>query len=308
MEQNKPSVSVIIPAYNAADVIRRAINSVLLQKFQNFEAIIVDDASEDDTRNVVKTFADPRVRYIRHEKNRGASSARNTGIQRAEGTYIAFLDADDEWDPRKLEIQVAELESRSDEWVAVHCAREDENGTFGKLRDLLAPVIGTENRDATKEGREEVAGELLSLNIKTGSSTLLVRREAVEAIEGFDSGFRRHQDWEFLIRVLQYGKIAYIDRPLVVKHDSGSPDPEVFEQSKELLFSKFSKEITELESVGFEITATQRIHLAKVYIENGQIRKGFNRLPKNEIDIPTFMGLMWSLSAGIVHIVRAYWA
>ncbi len=98
----KPMVSVIIPTYNRAHVLGRAIRSVLDQTYQDFELIVVDDGSSDHTGEVVATFADPRIHYLRHEKNRGAAAARNTAIKTAQGEYIASLDSHDEWLPEKL--------------------------------------------------------------------------------------------------------------------------------------------------------------------------------------------------------------
>src|SRR4030042_5052103 len=105
-----PTVSIIIPTYNRAHLVMRAINSVLDQSFQDFEIIIVDDASRDNTEKMVSGIRDKRIFYIRHEKNRGGSAARNTGIKQARGEYIAFLDSDDEWLPEKLEKQLKVLE------------------------------------------------------------------------------------------------------------------------------------------------------------------------------------------------------
>src|SRR2546429_9117536 len=106
-----PKVSVIIPTYNRAEFLCSAITSVLNQTFHNFEIIVVDDASQDHTREVMNSLGDKRIRYIRHEKNKGVAATRNTGLVNAKGTYIAFLDDDDEWLPEKLQKQFNLLES-----------------------------------------------------------------------------------------------------------------------------------------------------------------------------------------------------
>jgi glycosyltransferase involved in cell wall biosynthesis len=102
----KPTVSVIIPTYNRAHLIGRAIQSVLKQTYQDFEVIVVDDGSIDNTEEVVKKIQENRVYYYKHDKNKGGSAARNTGISLAKGEYIAFQDSDDEWLPEKLEKQI----------------------------------------------------------------------------------------------------------------------------------------------------------------------------------------------------------
>ena len=106
-----PKVSVVIPTHNRAGFLQAAIQSVLNQTFQDFEIIVVDDASEDQTTEIVRSFSDPRIRYMRHESNKGQGASRNDGIRQASGEYIALLDDDDEWLPEKLAKQVALLDS-----------------------------------------------------------------------------------------------------------------------------------------------------------------------------------------------------
>lgn len=108
-----PKVSVIIPTYNRARYLHRAIQSVLDQRFPDLEIIVVDDASTDDTAQVIEGFRDPRIRYFRHNTNRREAASRNTGVQNAVGDYIAFLDDDDVWLPDKLAIQVNLLDISS---------------------------------------------------------------------------------------------------------------------------------------------------------------------------------------------------
>src|SRR5215468_5764628 len=102
-----PRVSVVVPVFNRPIAVARAINSVLVQTCQDFEIIVVDDASTDDTAAAVASIRDSRVRSIRHDRNRGGSAARNTGIEAAGAPLVAFLDSDDEWLPSKLERQLA---------------------------------------------------------------------------------------------------------------------------------------------------------------------------------------------------------
>ena len=129
MMSSNPSVSVIIPTYKRAHLVTRAIDSVLNQTFSDVEVIVVDDGSPDNTEEVVRGVVDGRVRYIRHEVNRGlAAAGRNTGIAMARGYYIAFLDDDDEWRADKLEKQLEAIKS----YDAVLC---------GALVDGLRPKI-----------------------------------------------------------------------------------------------------------------------------------------------------------------------
>ena len=120
-----PAVSVIIPTYNRAEFLRLAITSVLNQTFQDFEIIVVDDASEDHTHEVMNNLNDKRIKYIRHEVNKRVSAARNTGVLHSSGDYIAFLDDDDEWLPSKLQRQVALLEDSTSTCGGVYTLRID---------------------------------------------------------------------------------------------------------------------------------------------------------------------------------------
>lgn len=113
MIEEEPTVSVIIPTYNRAHTIKRAILSVLNQTYQGFEIIVVDDCSTDNTREVIEKFGDKRIRYIRKKANKGAAAAGNTGIKAVRGEYIVFLDSDDKWLPNKLDEQIKVLKVTS---------------------------------------------------------------------------------------------------------------------------------------------------------------------------------------------------
>ena len=108
MRETRLQISVVIPVYNRVHLAKRAIESVLCQSFRSFELIVVDDGSTDDIRGIVENFADPRIIYARQD-NKGASAARNYGIDLARGTYISFLDSDDIYLPRHLETAMAAL-------------------------------------------------------------------------------------------------------------------------------------------------------------------------------------------------------
>ena len=116
-----PTVSVIIPTHNRSQLLKRAIGSVLNQTYSKLECIVVDDASTDETTEVVASFNDDRIRCFRHKINRHASAARNTGIRHSKGELIAFLDDDDEWMDGKLEQQVNLLQKSPQNIGLVYC-------------------------------------------------------------------------------------------------------------------------------------------------------------------------------------------
>src|SRR6478736_2185706 len=118
-----PAVSIVIPAYNYAHYLPETIASVLAQSFARFELLVVDDGSTDNTKAVVQALKDPRIRYV-WQPNRGLSAARNTGIAECRFNYVAFLDADDLWQPDFLECVMAEYSRLEPEYALVATATE----------------------------------------------------------------------------------------------------------------------------------------------------------------------------------------
>ena len=277
-----PTVSVVIPTYNREATLPCAIESVLAQTFEDFELLVIDDDSTDDTADVVDRFDDARIRYLSHGRNEGGSAARNTGIERATGTYIAFLDSDDEWLPTKLERQVDRLESRPAEWVAVYCGYHvQRHGTTRTLRTLLRKVIGSASTRHGKEGGRELIRDVLMIQLPTGgASTLMVRADALDEIDGFDETFERHQDWEFLIRLLRVGKLAYVNEKLMVKHETAPPPTAAVERTKRKYFETFEAEIERTEAAGNDVTGQHRFDLARRYFREGEFRKGIAYLDR----------------------------
>lgn len=197
-----PEVSVIIPVYNQAQFIDKAIKSVLKQSYQDFEIIVINDGSTDNTEAIVKGFIDFRIRYICHKNNSGVSEARNTGIRLSRGKYIALLDADDEFLPEKLDMQVKLLRNEPFD-VGMVCAwsfNMDKNGDCISKRNL-----------PRKEGY--IFEDLLSTN-PISVPTVLIRKECFKKIGLFDSSLDGQEDWDMWIRVAKYYKFSLIKIPL----------------------------------------------------------------------------------------------
>ena len=159
-----PKINIIIPTYNRADLLPRAIDSVLKQSYRNWEAVIIDDGSTDETEKVVKRYTDTRIHYIKHKLNPGIPAARNTGIKKSKGKYIALLDSDDEWLPQKLACQIKAFKNES-----YNCGVVYTGGYLVKNNKdkLTKSVIVSPNNFYEK---------ILFKNI-VGSSTVLVKRE-----------------------------------------------------------------------------------------------------------------------------------
>ncbi len=205
-------VNIILPTYNRAHLAGRAIKSVLEQTYQNFELIIVDDASSDNTADVVASFDDARIRYIQHTHNRGAAAARNTGIKASQGNFIAFQDSDDVWEPEKLDRQMVAFERSSLKVGVVYTGfwrmqgqeRTQYPPRFRKWVHLLP----------TQRLEGDIHQALLGGNFITTQATL-VRKVCFNEMGLFDEQLPRFQDWELWIRLSERYHFKYIDAPLV---------------------------------------------------------------------------------------------
>lgn len=295
-DDSQPTASVILPTYNRSEVIGRAIESVLGQSFDDFELIVVDDCSSDRTEEIVQSYEDPRLEYISHELNRGGSAARNTGINNSVGEYIFFIDSDDTWHPTKLSRQIKYIETQPEGTVAVYCLVERTEGfkkhARSKLRSLLpiGPAI-TEG----KEGDKEIIRDILRMRFQLGgASTLGVKSDVVRQIEGFDESFERHQDWEFLIRVLKRGKISCVDERLVEKYDSGSPSAEVYDRAKTRFLEKFREEIERQNLDMAKVVTIHRYNLSKRYLREGQYKKAFKRAPFTKMGLFKYLSFIYA--------------
>lgn len=281
-----PTVSVVIPTYNRAEAVRRAVDSVLAQTLDDLEVIVVDDASTDSVCDTVEGYDDPRLRLFRHETNRGGSAARNTGIEHARGEYVAFLDSDDEWHPEKLERQVDCLRSRSAEWVAAYCGFERvRHGEYRRVRELLSSVVSPHERVGLEGGAELIDDSLLLNGVSTGGmSTVIATREVVEAMGGFDASFERRQDWEFRLRLLRHGRLACVDEVLVYKHQSGGgPAAETVERASWRYLDTFSEDVARLERAGYDPVGVHLLEVAGSYYAEGSFVRGTELLRRSRV-------------------------
>jgi len=211
-----PRVSVIIPSYNRAHVLLRAVDSVLNQSFTDFELVIVDDASTDGTEALVAGLTDARVRYIKHDRNQFAAGARNTGMAAATGEYIAFLDSDDLWLPHKLTAQVSQLDTAGIDWVA---------GYTGALVNMKGGVYDRIETRPTLAG--DVLRDYLLGRLTIWTPTFIFRSSMLPAVGPFDPELVRGEDVDFYLRVLQQGKLACLTEPAVelfIEVDKGIAD------------------------------------------------------------------------------------
>uniref|UniRef100_A0A6M3L529 Putative glycosyltransferase n=1 Tax=viral metagenome TaxID=1070528 RepID=A0A6M3L529_9ZZZZ len=204
-------VSVVIPTYNRAHLIGRTIRSVLSQTYRDFEIIIVDDGSTDNTEDVVMAFGDQRIRYIRlNENSRTASVPRNKGIEAATGDYIAFLDSDDEWKPGKLEKQIVKFKSVSPGVGLVYTGYACFLEQTGETIVEYIPSKKGNVFQGELEGRIQVA-----------SHTILVRKECFATVGVFDVECLGSEDWDMLIRLAKRYEFDYVPEILAIYNIHG---------------------------------------------------------------------------------------
>lgn len=203
-------VSVVMPTCNRAGLLPAAIASVRQQTWPRTEIVVVDDASTDETPAVLRELAAsiPVLRVIRNDEARGAASARNQGISAATGPWIAFLDDDDRWMPRKLELQIAALRSNP-EAVAASCdfVVKYRHGISRRIRTLASPD----------------EQQLLRVNSLGGASMCVTTKAHLERIGGFTAGLRSGQDWDLWIRLRGLGTFVSCAEPLVQYYPHRGP-------------------------------------------------------------------------------------
>jgi len=205
-----PQVSVILPVYNRADVLPRAIGSVLEQELREFELIVIDDGSTDTSADVAESFGDERVRVIRLDRNRGGNVARNEGIRAAKAPLIAFLDSDDRYLPNKLAWVVKEFERRPGLDLLVD--------SFIKVQPPGSSKPEVVRKNPAIDDRELFRTALFTRLLWKATPAITVKRDAALRAGLFDETLRRLQDFDFLIRVSEFANCASTDQLLWVKY------------------------------------------------------------------------------------------
>jgi glycosyltransferase involved in cell wall biosynthesis len=222
-------VSISIPCYNEERWISETIESVLNQTFSDFELLLVDDGSTDNTADIISEYTDdPRVRYI-YQENQGFAGARNTGLEEGDGDYYAFIGADDMWKPTKLEQQVAFLEANDTDIVHSNAEHIDEDGEVFERRHENKPPEQTDMRDFIRD---------LFFRSFICIQSVLCRESAIEG-ERFDEDLSINCDHDMWLRLAGDNDFGYIDECLVEKRFHGgniSSNYEVlFDQRKRLV-------------------------------------------------------------------------
>lgn len=199
MDKNSPKVSIVIPTYNRPDLLRRAVESALIQTYENIEIIVVDDHSDYDLVSLRKEY--PIVKFYRNGKNRGGCYSRNRGIREASGEYINFLDDDDELFPKKIELQVKKFRDSSIKNLGFVTAHTEDNRSGN-----------------TVIKKNLTSGDMYSRLLKkfaiSGIETLLIKKECLLETGGFDDKLQSSQEYDLMIRLSEKYNVDYVDEIL----------------------------------------------------------------------------------------------
>jgi glycosyltransferase involved in cell wall biosynthesis len=258
-----PTVSVIIPTYNRARLLGRAVRSVLAQNYQDFELIIVDDGSTDDTEGLVKNLNSEKIRYLRHRQNKGASAARNTGISSARGEYIAFQDSDDEWMPDKLEKQMRAFAVAPPEVGIIYTG-------FYIIRDnrkIYRPSASITPKDG------DILNGIINGEYLVSPQTIVAKRECFEKLGLFDENLPALEDWEMSLRLAKHYHFNYINKPLMQYHiqpDSLSRNKSAMIKSYQLIMERYSDDFQR----DRRLLAKHYLRLGNFLYSNGEIGQG----------------------------------
>lgn len=276
-------VSVAMPTYNRGYILADAIKSVLAQTFRDWELVIVDDGSRDNTQEVVSHFQDSRLRYLRHEANRGYSAACNTGMSAARGDLIAFLDSDDFWEPDKLERSVQFLDTNS-AVVAVFTDTKKHDGRNSFSSSVRADCpqttehIRSQGFPQTTVLAQPAAYALFLEELPVKMPSLMIRRDAAKiAGGGFREDWSSASDWEFLLRLARQGSFGYIDLPLTtVRIQADSTHNLHCVEDKVRLIGMIKEEVARIPSNTSALAAARRglascyRHLGWYYLGQGK--------------------------------------
>lgn len=257
-----PKISIIIPAYNAELTIKCTIKSVQNQTYRDYELIIIDDGSTDQTTKIVGEIADDRLKLFSYQ-NAGVSVARNRGIQQATGEYIAFLDADDLWTRDKLEKQVAILETNPEVGVVysqTYCIDSQSNFLYN-----CDPVSFTGN----------VLPELLLTNFLHNGSNPLIRQQAIATVGEFDSSINSSEDWDYYLRLAALYPFAVVPEYQIVYRQTGnnmSSNVARMQQASYAVLERAYQKFPQLQHYRPQSLSILYLYCAELYLRNSKFK------------------------------------
>ncbi len=271
---NIPLVSILIPVYNSEKYIRETLESALRQTYEYIEIVIVDDGSQDRTRDIITSYNDPRIRYI-HKEHEGIPKTRNRLLREARGIYLTYLDSDDIYLPQKVEEQVQFLETHP-EYALAYC----------DMRYFFDGKPETFYRHTYAYYSGDVFDKLLERMFITNTA-IMFRREVLERVGYYDETFREVEDLPYFLKMARAGlQFGYLDKQLVyyrLRKDSNTQFNIIDDIAVGALyaFEKIAKTMTPEEMQGYDMDrkiTKKKFFLAIAYLGKRKKRKAFEVL------------------------------
>lgn len=272
-KKTTPKISVLIPTYNRSGTLPRAIDSVLTQSIDDFEIIVVDDGSEDNTEEIVREFDDDRIVYIAHDTNRGQNTARNTGLKAANGDFISYLDSDDDFYPTHLERVSDLLDDLPKKYAGIITGYEDCIGDDCERKHVYE---GSFSQEDLIQDMYDLIG---------GLSIVTFRSDILDDIGYHDEAITKSTDLDFYLEVLDEYLMYGLDELLVRRYkqpDSVSESAQNVINGEAVLLQKWSHVLTG------EGRAQRRYNRAQAYMEVGEHRRAFVELAKATKDMTRY--------------------
>jgi len=271
-----PKISIVTATYNRGDVLPRAIESIKRQTFRDYEHIIVDDGSTDDTKKVVSHVDDSRIKYVRLNTNMGCAAAFNKGVEEARGEYISFLDSDDEYLPQRLEITNKVLDQRS----------EKIGGVFHGLR-----IVGNNKKKSHFiEEKDFTVEDFREQNPICGTSNTMYRASVFDRVGGFDEQLMSTVDYDFQIRVAKKFNLVGINKLLCKRYDTVDGLQDDFEKVHQGI-SRFIDKHEQILSEKNLFDLECKIGISHIALENkAKSRQYFNKSLRDSSPYPVAHG------------------
>jgi glycosyltransferase involved in cell wall biosynthesis len=276
-----PLTSVIVPAYNYGRFLREAIESIQAQDVADLEILVVDNASTDDTQEVLASIHEPRMRIVTLEVNQGLSGAFNRAMQEVRGEYVAYLDADDRWRPGKLRRQLDLMESEPDVGVVFsNFAWFNEHGVRNRTQfDVFPQILALPTVPTRAGGGRRITGDAFSAFVAFADppawlQTMLFRRKVLDGI-GLEPGMRLCQDTHFGLRVYRRAVTAYIEDALVEVRRHGNNLTRNLTEMKHAKVRAF--QLLEDEPLTPSQRAALRRRIGQAWVDSGQAALGQRR-------------------------------
>lgn len=267
-KNDEPLVSVIIPTYKTNNSLEEAIKSVKGQTYKNIEIIVVDDNFPDTkyrktAENIIAKFEN--IKYIQHKNNKNGSVARNTGFKNSAGEYICYLDDDDFFYNDKIKKQVEFLKN--------------------KKFDACTCFYKKDSKEIKFDDKKDYKYEILMNNITPQTSSLMLKRDCVIELNGFDESYTRHQDYEFLLRFLEKFKLGLIPEVLYERRNNGvdnNPNGDNLKKIKDKFINDFNYIIIKEKYNLKKIYAKNYAVVIYAYLKNKQIKERIYIVVTNE--------------------------